>query len=126
MLANFRQALSCALIISAFGAFTSVVSAAEWVSRINLTQAEDQALVDDLKTKGWVPIYSKVTIVDGRRSFDVVYLKMTTRWEYRSYYDDATYQRINRQHVAAGMQLVSHHTYVLDGVTYHNAIWHGR
>ena len=124
MLATRRQLLWCALIGSFVGLLPSAGEAAEWRSRINLSQAENQSLVDDWGKQGWVPIYSKVSIVDGRRQYDLVYMKMTARWEYRSSLDAAAYERMNRDMTAQGLRQVSHHTYVLDGTTYHNTIWH--
>jgi hypothetical protein len=124
MRAMQRQLFWCVAIGIFGGMGPSAAEAVEWRSRINLSQAENQTLVDDWGPQGWVPIYSKVSVVDGRRQYDLVYMKMAARWEYRSSLDAAAYERMNRDMAAQGLSQVSHHTYVLDGTTYHNMIWH--
>lgn len=100
-------------------------SAVEWVTRCDLSVADDSKLVTDLPTNGFVPIYSKVTVNENDElSVDVVYLKpLDVEWQYRRY-DENTYETKAAEFKEQGFQLVSHQIYQYNAVTWHNAIWH--
>jgi Bacterial tandem repeat domain 1 len=100
-------------------------AAVEWITRTDLTSKDDQQLVTTLPANGFVPIFSKASVTsDGQLRYDVVYLKpLTVAWEYRSY-NEADFQRRNRDLQGQGYSLISHHTYTYQGVLHHNCIWH--
>jgi len=122
-LSRFPFTLAGALAVLLLG--TSELAAVEWISRTDLAPNEDQQLASTLPSTGYIPIYSKASVnADGQVRYDVVYLKpLNVTWEYRTY-NDADYQRRNRELQGQGYSLVSHHTYTYQGVLYHNSIWH--
>lgn len=124
MLANFRRVLCCVAIGSFLGLWSVAAGAVEWRSRIDLTNEQNQALVDEWGPQGWAPIYSKANVHDGRRTFDVVFLKMETPWEYRAGEGEAAYEKLNRELTGKGYKLVSDMTYEFEGRKLHDAIWH--
>lgn len=113
------------LALSVAFTWVSAAGAVEWVSKIDITPQEDQQLAESLPARGYVPIFSKETVTpDNQSRFDVVYLKpLDVTWEYRKL-RDLDFQRRNRELQRMGYDLVSHQSYRVNGVLWHNSIWH--
>lgn len=117
----FRVTLAAIVVLGS----ATCSHAVEWVSRCDLSAADDSKLVTELPNNGFVPIYSKVTVGENDELFiDVVYLKpLDVEWQYRRY-DENTYETKAAEFKELGFQLVSHQIYQFNDVTWHNAIWH--
>ncbi len=89
-----------------------------------ISEEKHQEKIDDLKSKGFVPVLMSVASISGKRYYTATYEKKNVgSWEARSKLTSAEYQQKFDENKVAGRKLAYLNAYTHNGVIYYSAIW---
>src|SRR5262245_36796784 len=99
--------------------------AADTVSREGIPANEVQGCFDDFQRNGYMPVYVKGYVVNGKAYFDLAFEpnRPGVQYELRHMISDADWQVKDNDLRSLGYKRQASNHYTLNGVKYHATLW---
>jgi hypothetical protein len=124
LLSNLKKGLAFVLTALTLSLATPGANAGESIIREGIPGNEVQLHFNDFVNNGFMPVYVKGYVVDGKTYFDFAWQpKDNSRWELHHMIADADWQQKDQDMRTFGFARVCSNHYYVNGQKYHATIW---